>query len=445
MINSVVLRRAGDAARCFSMRRRRRRAPAQAVAMSSTMTDPSHFVDTLIVLFRHGERAPMLNCHAHCSPAETAGETNLWAKRMVPDHEAQRLGELYRVKAADPLTTPPDELTAPFGNLTHEGLQHLHSIGSTIRLRYMRDGIDRAQVEARSTNYRRTQLSAQALLDGLRKGRGGIPVIVKTAEDDFLNSFVSRGEEMAALVTHVEQNPTFAKYEEEVGGKLKRELIEAGPPGMADQVSGRFRWMMAADYFLCRLACGIAMTDELRQLAKRTIDHFTWRFRQFYSHPPLLSAMTAPVLSHVLQLLQCATMRRASTSEPALPAIMRRVHAFSCHDVTIAGLNYCFDSQFVQDEGYWPPYGSYISFELVYPRAASLEQMGGASVGPWVRISLDGMPLESKRIPFNHGKLIDFSEFEQAMEPMLMDDLTDLSLSQAPGALFPSYNPGILH
>lgn len=54
-------------------------------------------------------------------------------------------------------------------------------------------------MEAFSTNYRRTQLSAQGFLDGLREEKGGIPVVVRPRAEDFLNNWESRGREMTEV------------------------------------------------------------------------------------------------------------------------------------------------------------------------------------------------------------------------------------------------------
>lgn len=54
-------------------------------------------------------------------------------------------------------------------------------------------------MEAFSTNYRRTQLSAQGFLDGLRGGRGGVPVVVRPRAADFLNQWESKGREMTEV------------------------------------------------------------------------------------------------------------------------------------------------------------------------------------------------------------------------------------------------------
>lgn len=52
------------------------------------------------------------------------------------------------------------------------------------------------RIEVFSTNYRRTQLSAQGFLDGFLGGMGGVPVVVRPRAEDFLNQWESRGHEM---------------------------------------------------------------------------------------------------------------------------------------------------------------------------------------------------------------------------------------------------------
>lgn len=47
-----------------------------------------------------------------------------------------------------------------------------------------------------STNYRRTQLSAQGFLEGFLGGKGGVDVVVRPRAEDFLNQWESPGHEM---------------------------------------------------------------------------------------------------------------------------------------------------------------------------------------------------------------------------------------------------------
>lgn len=51
------------------------------------------------------------------------------------------------------------------------------------------------------------------------------------------------------------------------------------------------RWMMAADYFMCARAHGIAVAPELQALGDATIRHLVWRFRKFYGDRKMLRTM----------------------------------------------------------------------------------------------------------------------------------------------------------
>lgn len=52
------------------------------------------------------------------------------------------------------------------------------------------------RIQVFSTNYRRTQLSAQGFLDGFRGGIGGVPIVVRPRGEDILNQWESQGHDM---------------------------------------------------------------------------------------------------------------------------------------------------------------------------------------------------------------------------------------------------------
>ena len=84
-----------------------------------------------------------------------------------------------------------------------------------------------------STNYKRTQLSAQALLEGLRAGQGGLPIRIRKSSEDHLNNFEARSAEMLGHVAAVEAHPEFAREEESRGFELKQALLQHAPAGFA--------------------------------------------------------------------------------------------------------------------------------------------------------------------------------------------------------------------
>lgn len=58
------------------------------------------------------------------------------------------------------------------------------------------DPLNHARFQVFSTNYKRTQISAQGFLEGFLGDRGSVPVVVRPRSQDFLNQWESQGEEM---------------------------------------------------------------------------------------------------------------------------------------------------------------------------------------------------------------------------------------------------------
>ncbi|CAM9348587.1 unnamed protein product [Choristocarpus tenellus] len=325
--------------------------------------------ECVILLHRHGDRSP-LRGHAPDEELPTVGQGGQfdhtkdldaawWRERMVPLHELQRLGQLYPIDLPN-MESQRDAHSAPFGCLTSLGLNHLRHIGKDLRLRYCEHGLGKTRIEAFSTNYHRTQLSAQGLLDGMLAGRGGVPVVVMPLEDNFLNNFESKGAEMTRLMRGVEARASFKEIEEAVGGPLKSALHQLAPMVFPIESDGRFRWMMAADYFWCAQSHGLDVPAQLGALSSATIEHLAWRFSQFYGDRELLRAMSGSLLSNILER---ASRVGSGAKSPAMG--VEDIVCFSCHDVTIMSLLYALQSDLVKAKGYWSPYGSTIMLEVL--------------------------------------------------------------------------------
>ncbi|CAN0284200.1 unnamed protein product [Pylaiella littoralis] len=262
-----------------------------------------------------------------------------------------------------------------------------------------------------STNYRRTQLSAQGFLDGFLGGRGGVPVVVRPRAKDFLNQWESRGHVMYERMKVVESGPYFQETEEAIGGPLKRKLHALDPALFPLPQDGRFRWMMAADYFMSARARGLRISPQLDTLGTATIRHLVWRFGRFYRDEEMIRTMAGPLLAHVLE---CATGSsctpdeslktdsRNTTAAVTSGTISRtdrgnggrlsRVVSSSCHDVTVLALLYAVEAHLIEDEDYWPPYGSTIAFTV----SKSREAEAGDTERLVMDISIDGEPLRSR-------------------------------------------------
>ncbi|CAM9529318.1 unnamed protein product [Discosporangium mesarthrocarpum] len=254
-------------------------------------------------------------------------------------------------------------------------------------------------------------------------GRGGVPVTVRPAEEDFLNQFETKGETMRKLMQRVESGGSFREREEKIGGPLKRALNALAPAIFPLEPNGRFRWMMAADYFWCAEAHGLEILPELKALGPATIAHLVWRFSRFYGDRDLLRTMTGPMLSDILERARRChggdrirdKQSRRRRGGPGAAAGMEGVVSFSCHDVTIMSLLYALRSDLVKQEDYWSPYGSTIVFELFKPKpskeglgsngaegtapegwAGNVMGSGGSAGGvQMVRVIVDGVELRS--------------------------------------------------
>eukprot|EP01031_Cornospumella_fuschlensis_P043774 gene43774-53532_t len=115
-----------------------------------------------VVLCRHGKRAP--------GRLLDSGDIERWAPITFKFNEVSALEDLHAqfpVYSQTINSRPHDELHHPFGSLTSMGAIGMRSIGQKLALRFPDLLEDKYQYVAHSTNYRRTQLSAQFLLQGV--------------------------------------------------------------------------------------------------------------------------------------------------------------------------------------------------------------------------------------------------------------------------------------
>ena len=117
-----------------------------------------------LVVVRHGDRAPIEAGYLSAGVVSAAAERALWASRLPARDEVAALAARFPVEHDDAREAghPRDGASRPFSNLTAQGLARARRLGAA--LAPMDAPLER--VVARSTNYARTQLTAQALLDG---------------------------------------------------------------------------------------------------------------------------------------------------------------------------------------------------------------------------------------------------------------------------------------
>jgi len=438
---------------------------------SASYLDPGYLTNKgevvgVWVFHRHGDRAPNRYLgQAHHQSAEAEH----WQSR-IPDRRAHNeLTNFFpaRIHSSQNNGQLLDIGREPFGFLTHRGMQQMRDVGRSFRKRYDElahqstfgsNGLstfdERWEIEAYSTNYLRTIMSAQCFLDGLisnpnshtddRNSRPGVyyaggglsryyedqgrfktlaEKVCTTSQDldstvsiqvrdkvsDTLNAFDKHPTRMDNLVRGVIATPSFQRIDSDaksLADKLCEFLpgLRGAPQAFGGTPSG-VNWIHANDHFICRSAHSLPLLgfsdhegspDEveldrvLRSLATPVCSHLAWRFREWYTCPKLLAAISAPPLWEMTSSMFEARAMKPNDKKPFI--------LYSCHDVTLLALLYAIGAEFLvdgsdcggskmeDDEGsmssididdgmvgvdsrkswrWWPAYSSTIAFELV--------------------------------------------------------------------------------
>jgi hypothetical protein len=403
-------------------------------------------VEGVWVFHRHGDRTPARSLVAdHMHEKEAA----FWETKVPPIdkkyfkafckafpvsiHESNNQGQFL------------DTRKAPYGFLTWKGMDQMKAVGESLAKRYNPTNgnwHDEWDFQCFSTNYLRTTMSLQCLLDGMiglskddRKtyqsplsssqtsyenvsahhiienahGKNQIPIQVRDRRVETLNAFDKYPEIMKSLVQDIVGASTFIDKDGKAGFLAAR--LANFLPGLAATSSyggpSGINWIHAADHFVCRSAHATELSrflhlhndpvveQTLKAMWYPTITHLAWRFRQWYQNLPLLAALAGPPLKEIEKEMIAAI---------ASPSSRKKVfRIYSCHDVTILGLLYGINVDFLATEErlkengingspkekwrFWPEYASNITFELV--RAEDISESGRY----FVRILLNGEPV----------------------------------------------------
>lgn len=412
-------------------------------------------VEGVWIFHRHGDRVP-----GRClSPEHRRNdEAAFWISKLPSPDSAAAFESFSR---RFPLLIHPgfnqgkfiDVARNPFGFLTQSGLEQLNQKGRSFFERYNRHGhhfpdqkrwrwevaedfLSVWDVKVFSTNYLRTVMSVQSLLDGLlgtnlllpatertvdpaihrelrvpdhgwRRPDDGIePLVhiqVRDVANDPLNAFDRNPALIADLVGEVMQSEDFIKHDSgaaPLAARLANYLPGLVFPRRADFSHGSpsgINWVEAADHFVCRAAHGVDFSqftdhehDEqveatLSAMAHQTTTHLAWRFRKWYQNDRLLAVIAAPPLREVANQVHATPLLGMHERRPFV--------IYSCHDITLLGLLYGIGADFLADDSksqwrFWPKYGSDLRFELVRLRDGAYDTDSHV-----VRVLLDGNPV----------------------------------------------------
>lgn len=275
---------------------------------------------------------------------------------------------------------------------------------------------------------------------------GAVKVQVRDKEIDTLNAFDRHPQMMNGLVKDVIATEHFQRIDG--AAKPLAETLSSYLPGLlgAPQAFGGtpsgVNWVHANDHFVCRNAHSVPLLafsdyegasrkeykeaeEALESLAVPVCSHLSWRFREWYRCPRLLSAVAVPPFREMMDIMtKAATGLGTSDRRPFV--------LYSCHDVTLLALLYAIGADFLvsgedcggvgmQEEGevysdmnrkgtvregtqqtswrWWPAYSSTIAFELVRlddSHSAGLDDnyvirviLNGDSVGLIPRMSIE--------------------------------------------------------
>ena len=403
-------------------------------------------VEGVWVFHRHGDRTPARSLVAEHMQEK---EATFWETKVPP------IDQIYfnAFSGAFPVTIHEsnnhgqflDTGRAPFGFLTWKGMDQMKAVGESFARRYKptnEDWHNEWEFQCFSTNYLRTTMSLQCLLDGMiglstgdrntyqsplslsqtsyenvpaqdimerAQTKKSISIQVRDRKVETLNAFDKYPKVMKSLVQDIVGASTFIDKDGKAGFLAAR--LANFLPGLVKTNSyggpSGINWIHAADHFVCRSAHSTEFSrfshfendpvveQTLKAMWYPTITHLAWRFRQWYQHLPLLAAFAGPPLKEIEGEMKEAINLPSGSKKP--------FRIYSCHDVTILGLLYGIDVEFLATEEslkdigindgpkenwrFWPEYASNIIFELVRAEDAC------ATGNYFVRILLNGKPV----------------------------------------------------
>ena len=182
----------------------------------------------------------------------------------------------------------------------------------------------------------------------------------------------------------LENNPVFRVAGAQPHVKECREKIQAHLPHFASE---DFKWIHAADYFMCAEGHGQDIPAELVPYRTTAITHTLWRFSTLFEPLAMRSLAAAGLLADILKNME-ASMGVGLDDDSGPAATTPHFCLFSGHDITVLPLLQCLTARRLTQ---WPPYASNVRFEL--HKIASHQEADGPEAGYRVRVLYNGQPV----------------------------------------------------
>ncbi len=274
------------------------------------------------------------------------------------------------------------------GMLTRKGANMLHSLGVSMRQRYLidynitgSDTFERKVYVARSTDFDRTIESAQELLlgffDGLPNRFQSVPIhVMPKSIDDILLAYKGRNcPRLVQLQDEVMKSPEWQQIEKENEAYFQKvSQIGGYPPGSVNLRSIG----MIFDPLRCEKEHGMPWIEGFRQnpdlfeKSAELIGYITGRLYAGQTKPEIRRFAAGNMIAQVIARFQRKvglpvtvpmnpSAKRAGLDDGSSGDFVPTISHFSAHDTTIAALLGGLD----KFDDINPPYGSTVVFELV--------------------------------------------------------------------------------
>jgi len=310
-----------------------------------------------VIFHRHGHRIPMKSLRGPGINTEVE-ELQLW-KQFLPDSERlEKLKEIAPV-LQHPHNDIPKDLQTPYGRLTTKGMDYLNNKGRNLCNKFSFN-IDVNKIKVFATNYQRTQVSVQELLNGMliqlnnnSNYETQIPINVRDIKNCSMSYFDGKPKLAYSLVAKVQSTDKFKEIENEIDVLKAKQVLKEMIPLI--EGSKGFDWMAALDYFACRRSHDIIIHDDLLQYEDIVRRHMVSRYRVYLSHYEKFGHFVSPMIVDVNEQIKLYDKHDNSKSNS--------LSIFSCHDVNLLGLLYAIKANIINHPNFWPYYGDTLTFE----------------------------------------------------------------------------------
>ena len=316
-----------------------------------------------IIFHRHGHRLPM---KALGGPGILTGldELKLWKQFLPNELRIEKLRTRIPIQQHPNNDIPRDLLrNEPFGRLTNKGMDFLNKKGKSLRsiLTNIKN-INYKNVKVYATNYQRTQLSVQELLNGLfdqfvdndNNNDVKIPIIVRDIKSCSMSYFDGKPDLAFSLISKVQSTDKFKQIENDSKIIKVKEIMSLNIPLIIGPRG--FDWMAAFDYFACRRAHDIKIHDDLVPYENIVKQHLINRYDVYLNHHEKFGNFVFPMIQDINDQIKEFDIKDCTNNSPCLAV-------FSCHDVNILGLLYALKAKMIKNATFWPYYGDTIILE----------------------------------------------------------------------------------